>query len=197
MTPFDRLRRALRANLNDLMDRAMGRGDPLGHTIGLLEEAAMAARAQVREAAQHLDELERDWRRVRSEAEAAEGAAIAALRAGDEARAREHLARKLEHDAEARELDAVLVRERSYLNELRAAVAALDAKLAAARARAAGRQVAEADPVADEWAERIERLEAEADALGELDRNRRGRKASPPPVEDQLRHLKEKLDPKS
>ena len=197
MTTFDRLRRALRANLNDLMDRAAGRGDPLGHTIGLLEEAAAAAKAQLGEAAANLAELERDRSATRSQAQAAEQAAISALRAGDEAKAREHLARKLRSDAEARDLEAVLVRERGYLAELRGAVAAIDAKLAAARARAAGVRSTETDSAADEWAERIERLEAEADALGEIDRDRRRRKASAPPVDDQLRHLKEKLDPKT
>jgi phage shock protein A len=197
MGTFDRLKGALRANLNDLMDRAGETPGSVRRALVELEEAVRESRTQVREAAHHLAEIEREAERARAASAEAEKAAMSALRAGDEALARRHLEHKLKRDAEARELAPILDRERAWLEELRAGVAALEAKLEAARAKVAAAQASEADQAAGTWSERIERLEAEAQVLKDLWRERVARGPSEPPkVDDELRHLKDELDKK-
>jgi phage shock protein A len=159
MGSFDRLREALRANLNDLLDKAGDRdGSAFRRLTEELEETVKVLHGELREARARLTEVERDLHRAQAAASADEQRAMAALREGDEAQARAHLASKLRHEAEAKDLDATLASERAALSELQEGVAVLEEKLGTARGRLSS---------------------------GEA-----------PAVEDELRHLKDKLDKK-
>jgi phage shock protein A len=194
MSTFERLREALRANLNDLLDRAAGRDD-----VAIAEDALQEARHQLGEAAASLQAIEREAAAARVSAERAEAAALAALRAGDEGLARRHIASRLASEAQARKLESLAARERAYLDDLRQSLAALDRELAALRARAADLEDGwrAADEAARAWSDRIDRLEAESEALRDLWRDLRDAPPREPPrVEDALRKLKDELNKK-
>jgi phage shock protein A len=194
MSTFERLREALRANLNDLLDRAARRDD-----VPVAEDAWQEARLQVREAAASLQAVEREAAAARVAAERAEADALAALRAGDEGLARRHVASRLASEAQARELESLAARERAYLDDLRQSLAVLDRELAAFRSRASNLEDGwrAADDAARAWSDRIDRLEAEAEALRDLWRDLRDAPPREPPrVEDALRKLKDELDKK-
>jgi phage shock protein A len=200
MSTFRRMRDALRANLNELLERAADREGGLRGVTREIEDALRAARAELAGAGAHIAEIERDWARARDAAAAAERAAMDALRLKNEHVAREHLQRKLQREAEARDLGALVAREKTYLAELRDTVTALERRLEVVRAHAAAQQAATRTEAADEqwkgYAGRVDWLEAEAEALRELWRDLRRDEPPAPPVRDELRDLKDRLDKK-
>lgn len=200
MTTFERFTTALRASLNDLMERT-ARGEDVRATLRQFDEVARSTRGQLSEARAHLRELEDDGRRAHAEALEAETQAIAALRAGDEAEARVRLYQKLESEKEARGLAAQVEDERTQLVDLEETLAALEDKLGPARvwaarqavggATAKGARLEDVGRKAERAGERVD-AEAEVEAWRELSRDLGHSDANPPT--DELRDLKKKLD---
>jgi len=150
MSTYDRFTKALRANMNDLMER-VARGDDVRATVARFEEVARTTRGELTSARQHLAELELDVQRSAADAHERELRAMEALRAGDEPAARARLSEKMDAEREGREIAAVVSEERTRIRELEGTIRELEDKIG---------------PALD-WAQRskVEKLRADAEKL--------------------------------
>lgn len=123
----------LTANLNALLDRAENPEVMLEELIREMEDSLTRARRYAAVALAAEGRLRHDRDDNRQRAEQWESRAREALAAGREELARRALARKQEHDAAARELDAEHAEAEQAGESARAALEALEARLAEAR----------------------------------------------------------------
>ncbi|MBI3071648.1 MAG: PspA/IM30 family protein [Deltaproteobacteria bacterium] len=132
---LSRLNEVVRANLNELLDRAE---DP----VKLLEQQLLDMEDAVRDAKRQTIAVAGDERKLEiqlrnHEVEAAKWAkrAEAAMRHGDETLAREALIEKVSEEKNVERLRALLEKQREYGDSLRTSVRALEEKLRDARAK--------------------------------------------------------------
>jgi phage shock protein A len=130
---FSRMSDIITANLNALLDRAENPETMLAQVIREMEESVTRARRSAAVAIAAQRRLEREAQHHHQQAEHWKGRAREALGADREELARRALARKQEHEALARGLDAQQIEATRTSEAARTTLRALEARLAEAR----------------------------------------------------------------
>jgi len=129
MPIFDRISTILKANINDLLDKAEDPEKMIYQLLREMEQQNEKAKRQVAEAIAQEKKLERDLLAAEALAEQWHAKAVTALRAGDEALAKEALARKLAHQKRAKALREALDDQTLAVTRLKEQLHALQAKI--------------------------------------------------------------------
>lgn len=168
----------------DRTEAALRRADK---TEALLEQLgerlnrALARQAQLAGQLRQAEEMARQWDRRADEA----------LRAGDEAAAREAVRHKLAYTQVAGELDISLAQQAAATEGLQADLARLEARLAGVRAQTEKQPLASAPPATPVAGQTVP-VEETADSLEAL-RQRMGRVWSDAEIESELDAIKSRL----
>ncbi|MCA9603434.1 MAG: PspA/IM30 family protein [Polyangiales bacterium] len=185
---FARLATLLKSNLNDLINRAEDPEKMLEQVIVEMGQQLIEAKKQVAIAIADEKKLEKRTQTEFQQANEWEQKAMMAVRAGDDALAKEALARKKEHDGIAAQYQDQWQKQKAAVEQLKTALRALNFKIEEAKrkknvliARArraeamksihetmAGLSDASAFETFDRMAQKIEQREAEAEAGAEL-----------------------------
>ena len=177
----DRFSRAVKSNINALIDKAEDPAKVLSQTIEDMSEELKKARQEVVSSLASVKHLEKKQRDQLEESSQWERRAMLALEQGDEELAKEALKRKKKNESEALDTDKHKEQESAYVSELRATIEQLERKLEELKARknTLSSQVSQArsangNPVGGsnagavgrlrEMQERIEAMEAEVEA---------------------------------
>jgi phage shock protein A len=210
-----RLSTLVKSNLNDAIDSMQDPGKEIDQMVRDMEDYARQARAEVGRSIADERLMERRLQTIEGEVADWQKKAEMAVRAGDDALAKEALARKGDKEAEAVETKKSLQEQGVYADQLTAALKALDVRLkdvklrqgtlkAKARGNRDGTMNSKTSAFADfdRMSSRIDATEAEAsldDELGNrttqtiaVDR-RLDQMASDAAVDDALAELKRKL----
>jgi phage shock protein A len=218
---FKRLSDIITANVNDLLDRAEDPEKMIKQVVREMEEAVEAARRNAAQAMASQKKLARELETDRRLRDEWEKKAVQALEGGREDLAREALGRKKEYEALIETLQAQFDKGEGTCHNLRQTLRALQAKLAEAKRKqlilSARRKAAEAELAAqsklggardkaaafakfDAMEEKVEDLEAQAEALKELNEAEGGLEAEledlsqeKADIEKELAALKSKL----
>jgi phage shock protein A len=185
---FARLARLIKSNINDLISRSEDPEKMLNQIVIDMNTQLIEARKQV--AASIADEKRLAKQAEQQAANAAEWErrAMMAVRAGDDNLAKEALARKKEHEGLAEQFRQQWQKQKQAVDQLKLALRALNSKIEEAKrkknlliarkkraeaqkaiqATMSGMRTASAFETFDQMAERIEQMEAEAEAGAEL-----------------------------
>ncbi|MEM9189018.1 MAG: PspA/IM30 family protein [Myxococcota bacterium] len=185
---FGRLATLIKSNLNDLISRAEDPEKMLNQVIIEMNTQLVEAKKQVAVAIADEKRLQKQYNNEASVAAEWERKAMMAIRAGDDALAKEALARKKEHETLAGTFQDQWEKQRTAVNQLKTALRALNNKIEEAKRKKnvliARKRRAEAmksiqetmsglsDTSAfdtfDRMSEQIDQMEAEAEAGAEL-----------------------------
>jgi phage shock protein A len=185
---FARLARLIKSNINALISSSEDPEKMLNQLIVEMTEQLAVAKKQVAVAIADEKRLMRQVEVATQQASEWEKKAMLAVRAGDDALAKEALARKKEHEASAQQFRDQWNKQKAGTEQLKLALRALNNKieeakrkkdLLIARKRRAeaqkaihetlsGLKNASAFEAFDQMASRIEQMEAEADAQAEI-----------------------------
>lgn len=188
---FDRLRRLISSNANDLVRKAEDPEKMLNQLILDMNKQLMEAKRNVATAITEEKRLHRQVEEQQNRASEWERRAMVALRAGKEDLAREALSRKQREDEYAAQLSGQYEKQHEAVEQLKASLRDLQDRieeaqrkknLLVARAKRAEAQKkiqeiitglgdTSAFDAFDEMSRRVEQLETETDALAELDRS--------------------------
>ncbi len=185
---FARLAQLIKSNLNDLISRSEDPEKMLNQIVVDMNTQLIEAKKQVASSIADEKKLMKQTEQELATAAEWERRAMMAVRAGDDALAKEALARKREHDELAAAFRAQWEKQKAAVDQLKLALRALNAKIEEAkrkktllvarkkRAEAqraiqetmSGLRNASAFEAFDRMQGKIERLEAEAEASAEL-----------------------------
>jgi phage shock protein A len=202
---FSRLAQLIKSNLNDLISKAEDPEKMLNQVVVEMTEQLANAKKQVAVSIADSHRLGKQYENEVQQAKEWERKAMMAVRAGNDELAKEALARKREHDALAGQLNEQWEKQKAAVEQLKTALRLLNNKIEEAkrkknvlvarkkRAEAqkaihetmSGLKNASAFETFDRMANRIEQMEAEADASAEIAEEYTG---------DQLAHLFDKLE---
>lgn len=126
---IDRISTILKANINDMLDKAEDPEKMIYQLIRDMEAEYERAKDQVAESMAHEKKMEREYLAAQGLAQEWEGKAAAALQAGKEDLAREALARKLAYDKTAANLKEQLEEQTQAVTLLQQQLHALAAKI--------------------------------------------------------------------
>lgn len=205
---FDRIGRLVSSNVNSLLDKAEDPKKSLELLVSDLRDALLEAKREVVASLATEKQLEKRLAEVEKEVETWTRRAELALRANDEALAREALVQKKKHVADRDRAEAELSAAKAHTAETKEEIQRMEAKvreiegkqgiLAAriAQAKAGGGAAglgatgAGPTPVAqfDQFEAGVDRAEAEADAMREVAAET-GRREAPEDVEAKFRKL--------
>lgn len=192
MGVFDRLRRLIRSNLNDVIRQAEDPEKVLNQVIVDMTQQLAEAKRNVASAIAEEKRIERQVHQMREAGAEWERRAMVALRAGKEELAREALTRKKREDDYASQLHEQWQKQHHGVEELKNSLRGLQDRieeaqrkktLLVARAKRAEAQKkiqelvqgigdTSAFDAFDEMAKRVEQLETESEAIAELDTGR-------------------------
>ncbi|NLE76684.1 MAG: PspA/IM30 family protein [Chloroflexi bacterium] len=133
MAILDRLSTILKSNINDLLDKAEDPEKMIYQLLRDMEEEHDKAKNQVAESMAQEKKLQRELLAASALVEEWHVKAATALRANDEALAKEALARKLAHRRRAEALEKALEDQTQAVTKLKEQLHALDAKIEDAR----------------------------------------------------------------
>ncbi len=184
---LDRLGRSIKSNLNSLIDKAEDPAKIINQTIDDMTDELKKARQEHITSLASVKQLERKVADQVKESESWESKAMMALEHGDEELAREALRRKKKAETDAVEADRLRGQQASYAEEIKTSIEALDKKVEELKAKRSSlaASVAKSRSGSDSTGEnnaptpalqrlkdmqdKIENLEAEAEAHGLLD----------------------------
>ena len=186
---FGRLATLIKSNLNDLINRAEDPEKMLNQVIIEMNQQLVEAKKQVAVAIADEKRLQKQYNNESSVAEEWERKAMMAVRAGDENLAKEALLRKKEHDQLSETFKDQWERQRTAVTQLKTALRALNNKIEEAKRKKniliARKKRAEAQKriqstigsmadnsafaAFDKMASKVDRIEAEVDAMAELE----------------------------
>lgn len=186
---FDRLRRLIRASVNDTIRRHEDPEKVLNEILLDMNKQLVEAKRNVATAIAEEKRLERQVTTQEEKAREWERRAIVALKAGKEDLAREALIRKKREDEYAQQFRAQYEKQHAAVEELKVALRGLQDKmedaqrkktLLVARAKRAEAQKRIQEVISglddtsafqafDDMAARVEQLEAESEAIAEID----------------------------
>jgi phage shock protein A len=201
MGVLNRMSTFIKSNVNDLISRMSDPGKEVDLLIDEMEESAKKARGEVKTCMAEEKRLQKHAETLRAEAADWERKAMNAVKAGDDALAKQALLRKAEAEARAVESDRALGEQKEYVNKLLDSLKQLDARVVEVKARrgtlkqqaraAKGRDSDKVSSGSSAFADfermssRIEQLEAEA----EVDEELRTQDGRDPDAERKLREL--------
>ncbi len=185
---FKRFKDALRANINDLISKAENPEKMLNQIIMDMNEHLIEAKKSVASAIADEKRMERQMNESRAKAQDWENKAILAVKNGRDDLAKDALLRKEDYDSHVRELEPQWSAQHESVNQLKESLKQLQRKIEEAQrkkniliARAKRAETQKkiqamagniADTTAfeafDRMASKVERIEAEADAVAEL-----------------------------
>jgi phage shock protein A len=188
MSVFSRLATLLKSNINDLISRAEDPEKILNQLIVDMKEQLLEAKKQVASAIADERKLNKQYESEKHLAQEWEKKAMMAVRAGRDDLAVEALQRKEQHDAVASEYGKQWESQKNATDQLRSALRQLNAKIEEAKRKKdlliARQRRAEAQQriqetmrgfgdtsafeAFDRMAEKVERIEANAEASAEL-----------------------------
>jgi phage shock protein A len=188
MSIFGRIATLIKANINDLVSKAEDPEKILNQLILDMKEQLIQAKKQVAVAIADEKKLKKQLDSERTKAQEWEKKAMMAVRAGRDDLAKEALNRKSEHDELAEEFQTQWEAQKAAADKLRDSLRALNAKIEEAKRKKnlliARKKRAEAQKTIqetmsglndtsafdtfDRMAEKIETMEAEAEASAEL-----------------------------
>ncbi|MCC7538829.1 MAG: PspA/IM30 family protein [Deltaproteobacteria bacterium] len=191
---FGRIAQLIKSNINDLINRAEDPEKMLNQVIVDMNAQLVEAKKQVAVAIADEKRLQKQYEAELAVAQEWERKAMMAVRAGDDVLAKEALARRKEHDALATTLKEQFDKQHKAVEAIKTALRALNNKIEEAKRKKnvliARKKRAEAmktihDTMAglsdtsafetfDRMAEKIEKIEAEAEAGAELAENYTG-----------------------
>ncbi len=187
MSIFGRLGDIVKANINDLLDRAEDPEKMIKQMVIEMEEAVNKATLAVGQAIANEKTLERQYNRQKNQAEEWQNKAVQAVQAGRDDLAKQALQRKATLGTNVSDLERMLTEARTSTGSLRTQLDQLKGKLDEARMRQntliarsqaakAKKQVAQtfagvgsdAFSKFDKLEEKVEKTEAEAEAFAQL-----------------------------
>jgi phage shock protein A len=185
---FGRLATLIKSNLNDLISKSEDPEKMLNQIILDMNAQLIEAKKQVAIAIADEKKLHRQWQNEASVVEEWHKKAMLAVRAGDDALAKEALARKKEHEQLAKAYEDQWNKQNAAVNQVKLALQALNAKIGEAkrkkdvlvarnnRAKAmqeiqrtmGSLQDTSAFDAFSRMEQKIDQVESEAEAAGEL-----------------------------
>lgn len=129
MSILGRLSTLIKSNVNDAIDSMQDPGKEIDQMVRDMEESARDARGEVARCMGEEKRLQKRIEAVEAEAKSWEDRAATAVRAGDDALAREALSRKAASEAERVETAKALQEQNVYVDQLVAGLRALDARV--------------------------------------------------------------------
>lgn len=129
---FNRIAALLKISLDDLLMDSSDQ-DAAAHWIAEMESGLAQAKDAVASAVAQERQLERQWQEAQTLCDEWDAKTDAALQAGDDARARQALKRKINYERAAAEARERLECQRQAAAEMKASLGALQAKIAEAR----------------------------------------------------------------
>jgi phage shock protein A len=185
---FGRLATLIKSNLNDLISKAEDPEKMLNQVIVDMNTQLVAAKKQVAVAIADEKRLQKQYTTQKNISDEWHRKAKLAVRAGDDALAKEALLRKKEHEADAAAFEEQWRKQQTAVNHLKTALRALNNKIEEAKRKkqvliarqrraAAMKDIQEtmsglkddsAFEMFDKMAEKVEQMEAEAEAGAEL-----------------------------
>jgi phage shock protein A len=186
---FDRFRRVVKSNLNDMITKAENPQKMLNQLIVDMNEQLIESKKTVAAAIADEKKLERQMNDSLAQAEEWERKAVLAVRAGKDDLAREALVRQQEHESVANQYRSQWESQHESVEKLKAALRQLQQKieeaqrkknLLIARAKRAeaqkriqttlsGMSDTSAFEAFDRMASKVDQIEAEAQAMGEIE----------------------------
>lgn len=185
---FGRMGTVMRSNINDLISKAEDPEKMLNQIIADMQESLIESKKQVAVAIADEKRLKKNWESEVGQAQEWERKAMMAVRAGNDELAREALSRKTEHDKLGTEYQKQWERQKADCDKLRDTLRMLSTKIEEASRKKnlliARKKRAEAQRTIhstmqglsdnsafaafDRMEGKINQMEAEADAMGEL-----------------------------
>jgi phage shock protein A len=185
---LSRLAQLIKSNLNDLINKSEDPEKMLNQVIIDMNQQLIEAKKQVAVAIADEKRLHKQFSNEAKKSQNWENKAMLAVRSGDDELAKEALLRKKEHDAVAAQYQEQWTRQKTFTDQLKSALKALNAKIGEAqrkknvliarkrRAEAmksiqdtmSGISDASAFETFDRMAEQIDQMEAEAEAGAEV-----------------------------
>jgi phage shock protein A len=130
-----RLSTMIKSNVNDLIDSMQDPAKEIDQMVRDMEESAREARSEVATCMAEEKRLSKRIETLTAEAKSWEDKAAMAVRAGDDALAREALSRKAEKETERAETQKSLQEQQVYVDQLAVGLKALDARVKDVRLR--------------------------------------------------------------
>jgi phage shock protein A len=124
-----RLSTLIKSNVNDAIDSMQDPGKEIDQMVRDMDDSAREARSEVARCMADEKRLEKRIEVLEAEAKSWEDRAATAVRAGDDALAREALARKAASEAERAETAKALQEQGVYVDQLAAGLKALEARV--------------------------------------------------------------------
>jgi phage shock protein A len=191
---FSRFKRAVKSNINDMISRAENPEKMLNQLIVEMNEQLIESKKTVAAAIADEKKLERQMAMNREQADEWERKAMLAVKAGQDDMAKEALLRKQEYDNTARQYQSQWQAQHDSVEQLKGALRQLQQKieeaqrkknLLIARAKRAEAQKrmqqtmgsladTSAFEVFDRMSEKVEQIEAEVDAMREIEASATG-----------------------
>jgi len=135
MSILGRLSTLIKSNVNDLIDGMQDPGKEIDQMVRDMEDSAREARGEVGTCMGEEKRLHKRLETLEAEARLWEDRATAAVKAGDDALAREALARKGASQAEQMQTKKALQEQGVYVEQLTAGLKALEARVRDVKAR--------------------------------------------------------------
>jgi phage shock protein A len=198
-----RLSTLIKSNVNDAIDSMQDPAKEIDQMVRDMEESARDARSEVARCMGEEKRLEKRIEALDAEMKSWEDRAVMAVRAGDDALAREALQRKGEKATERAEMQKALQEQQVYVDQLTAGLKALDARVRDVKLRQGslrekaratkrgGSSVSTRTSAFDDFermSSRIDAVEAEAGLADELD----GRTPASMEAERKLKEMSQK-----
>jgi phage shock protein A len=124
-----RLSTMIKSNVNDLIDSMQDPAKEIDQMVRDMEDSAREARSEVATCMAEEKRLSKRIETLTAEAKSWEDKAAMAVRAGDDALAREALSRKAEKETERAETQKSLQEQQVYVDQLAVGLKALDARV--------------------------------------------------------------------
>ncbi|PID38659.1 MAG: hypothetical protein CSA65_03265 [Proteobacteria bacterium] len=214
-----RINRVIKSNMNELLDKMTDPAKEVEYLIVEMEQGLQQAKEEVVSATADSKRAEKHVGECGREAERWQQRAEQAVRAGDDALAREALARKMTADQDLEQARTLAAQQASYVDELKSSLKQLEARLkdvqarketlkqrakAAKQGHAGGLSGGEAFSKFDALEGRIEAMEEMQEITASMDgrdaatearfRALEGDADRNPKIEDELAALKAKMD---
>ncbi len=124
-----RLSTLITSNVNDTIDSLQDPAKEIDQIVRDMEDSARQARVEVAECMAQGQLLSKKVAALSAESTTWEDHAVAAVKAGDDALAKEALKRKADRDADRLETEKALLEHDVYVGQLKAGLTALDARV--------------------------------------------------------------------
>ncbi len=135
MGMLDRLGRAIKSNLNSIIDKAEDPAKMIAQTIEEMQDELKKARADLVSSLATVKQLEKKLKDQTEESANWEKRAMLALEHGDDELAREALRRKKKAEGDAADTDRTREQQAAYVTELKATIDQLERKVEELKAR--------------------------------------------------------------